>query len=95
MTNQEKHKKKMQNYKEKVDAKIAAAQEERGIVIVITGNGKGKTTAAMGNVARALGHGFKAGIAQFIKGEWDSGEVNFIRQHSDVEYHSMNTECQR
>ena len=91
MSNQNKHKEKMQRYKEKVDNKIAQAQEERGIFIVITGKGKGKTTSAMGNVIRALGHGYKAGIAQFIKGQWDSGEVNFIREHVDIEYHAMKT----
>jgi cob(I)alamin adenosyltransferase len=95
MDQQIKHKKKMQNYKEKVDAKVAAAQEERGLIMVITGNGKGKTTAALGNAVRALGHGFNVGVAQFIKGEWESGEINFMRQHANsnhqFEYHSMNT----
>ena len=59
-----------QRHKEKVDASIARAQEERGILIVFTGNGKGKTTAAFGTVTRAVGHQKKAGVIQFIKGAW-------------------------
>lgn len=78
---QARHKKKMENYKAKVDAKIAAANEERGIVIVITGNGKGKTTAGFGNVLRCIGHGYQAGVVQFIKGNWDAGETGYLRDN--------------
>ena len=78
---QERHKKKAQKQKEKVDASIAKATEERGIVIVITGNGKGKSTSGFGTVARAVGHGYKAAVVQFIKGQWDCGERNLLEQN--------------
>ncbi|MBD2781515.1 cob(I)yrinic acid a,c-diamide adenosyltransferase [Xenorhabdus sp. 42] len=84
------HQKRQQRLKEKVDARIEAAQQERGIVIVFTGNGKGKTTAAFGTVTRAIGHGQRAGVIQFIKGTWESGERNLLAQHG-VEFHVMGT----
>jgi len=74
----ERHKKKAKKQKEKVDASIAKATIERGIVIVITGNGKGKSTSGFGTVARCVGHGYKAAVAQFIKGQWDCGERNLL-----------------
>jgi cob(I)alamin adenosyltransferase len=58
----------MRRKKEVVDAKIAAAQTDRGVLLVLTGNGKGKSSSAFGMVARALGHGMNVGVAQFIKG---------------------------
>ncbi|WNJ95731.1 cob(I)yrinic acid a,c-diamide adenosyltransferase [Vibrio ruber] len=79
-----------QRIKEKVDAKIASATEERGIVIVITGNGKGKSTSGFGTVARAVGHGLKCGVAQFIKGTWDNGERNLLEKLG-VTFHVMAT----
>lgn len=78
---QAKHKAKMQKQKEKVDASIAAADEERGVAILLTGNGKGKTSSAFGMVMRALGYGHKVGVVQFIKGAQDCGEGDFLRQH--------------
>ena len=60
--------------KEKVAADVARAKEERGIVLLITGNGKGKSTAGFGVVSRSVGHGYKAAVAQFIKGKWACGE---------------------
>ncbi|OKP03272.1 cob(I)yrinic acid a,c-diamide adenosyltransferase [Xenorhabdus eapokensis] len=84
------YQKRQQRLKEKVDARIEAAQQERGIVIVFTGNGKGKTTAAFGTVIRAIGHGQRAGVIQFIKGTWESGERNLLIQQG-VEFHVMAT----
>ncbi|MBA5203733.1 cob(I)yrinic acid a,c-diamide adenosyltransferase [Pectobacterium aroidearum] len=86
----ERHQQRQQRLKEKVDARIAAANETRGILIVFTGNGKGKTTAAFGTVTRAIGHGLRAGVIQFIKGEWPNGERNLLQQH-DVEFQVMST----
>lgn len=79
-----------QRHKEHVDARIASAQEERGILIVFTGNGKGKTTAAFGTVTRAIGHQKKAGVIQFIKGTWPNGERNLL-EPLGVEFQVMAT----
>lgn len=86
----DKHQVRMQRLKEKVDEKISQADIERGIVIVITGNGKGKTTSGFGTVARAVGHGLIAAVVQFIKGSWDCGERNLLEQHG-VQFHIMAT----
>ncbi|WEF10063.1 cob(I)yrinic acid a,c-diamide adenosyltransferase [Pectobacterium actinidiae] len=86
----ERHQQRQQRLKEKVDARIVAANETRGILIVFTGNGKGKTTAAFGTVTRAIGHGLLAGVIQFIKGEWPNGEKNLLQQHG-VEFQVMAT----
>ncbi len=74
----QKHKIKSQKLKQKVDASIANATEERGMVLLITGNGKGKSTAGFGVVTRCVGHGYKAAVAQFIKGDWECGERNLL-----------------
>lgn len=87
---EERHRERQQRLKEKVDARIAQAQEERGILIVLTGNGKGKTTAAFGTAARAVGHGKKVGVIQFIKGDWPNGERNLLEPHG-VEFQVMAT----
>ncbi len=76
--------------KEKVDARIAAAQDERGILIIITGDGKGKSTSGFGTVTRAVGHGLHAGVVQFIKGTWECGE-RVLLQKAGVEFHIMAT----
>ena len=76
--NTDRHQQKMQKHKEKVDAAIARAQEERGVIIVLTGNGKGKSSSGFGTVIRTLGHGYKAGLVQFIKGTWDCGEAKIL-----------------
>ncbi|ELQ6061693.1 cob(I)yrinic acid a,c-diamide adenosyltransferase [Cronobacter sakazakii] len=86
----ERYQRRQQRVKEKVAARVAAAQDERGIVIVFTGNGKGKTTAAFGTVTRAVGHGKKAAVIQFIKGEWPNGERNLLEPHG-VEFQVMAT----
>ena len=86
----DRHQQRQQKLKEQVDARIKAAQETRGLLIVFTGNGKGKTTAAFGTVTRAVGHGLRAGVIQFIKGEWPSGERNLLEPHG-VEFQVMAT----
>jgi len=83
------HTERMQRKKAVVDEKIAAAQIERGVLLVNTGNGKGKSSAAFGLVARALGHGMKVGVVQFIKGRSDTGEEAFFRCQPDVSWHVM------
>jgi cob(I)alamin adenosyltransferase len=77
------HAARMARKKAVIDAAIAAATDERGLLIVITGNGKGKSTAAFGTVARALGHGMKVGVVQFIKSRTDTGEETFLGQHAE------------
>lgn len=77
----ERHKSKAKKHKEKVDAKVAKAEKEQSIVLLITGNGKGKSTAGFGCVTRCVGHGYKAAVAQFIKGRWACGERNLLEKH--------------
>ncbi|EOW9662055.1 cob(I)yrinic acid a,c-diamide adenosyltransferase [Vibrio parahaemolyticus] len=84
------HKARQQKVKEQVDAKIAAAQEEKGLLLIITGNGKGKSTSGFGTIARAVGHGLKCSVAQFIKGAWDNGERNLLEKLG-VEFQVMAT----
>jgi len=84
----ERHKARQQKLKQGVDAKIAAAQDEKGILLVLTGNGKGKSTAGFGSVARAVGHGHKAAVVQFIKGSWACGERNLL-EGAGVPFHVM------
>jgi cob(I)alamin adenosyltransferase len=87
-----KHKAAMEKQKVSVDASIAAADTERGVGILLTGNGKGKTSSAFGMVMRALGYGHKVGVVQFIKGEQLSGEELYLRDHCpQVEFHQMGT----
>jgi cob(I)alamin adenosyltransferase len=81
------HEERMQKKKAVIDEKIASAQEERGVLLVNTGNGKGKSSAAFGVVARALGHGLKVGVVQFVKGRSDTGEEAFFRKLPDVVWH--------
>ncbi|QEN08298.1 cob(I)yrinic acid a,c-diamide adenosyltransferase [Oceanispirochaeta crateris] len=66
------------------------SKKSRGLVLVITGNGKGKSTAGFGVVSRSVGHGYKAAVAQFIKGKWDCGERNLLVHH-DVPFSVMAT----
>ncbi len=85
----ERHRLRMQRKKACVDAKIASATAERGVLVVNTGNGKGKSSSAFGMVARALGHGMRVGIVQFIKGSFSTGEEAFFRRFPEVAYHVM------
>jgi len=83
------HQQQMARKKAVVDAGIARANEQRGIVLVNTGNGKGKSSSAFGMVARALGHGMRVGVVQFIKGSLSTGEETFFRRFPEVSYHVM------
>lgn len=85
---EQRHHDRMQRKKDVIDSKIAAAQEERGILLVNTGNGKGKSSAAFGVVARALGHGHRVAVVQFVKGRSDTGEEGFFRRFPEqVRWH--------
>ena len=77
------HAEKMRKKKAARDKILATKTEERGLVIVHTGKGKGKSTAAFGMVFRALGHGFKVGIVQFVKGKWGTGERDVLEKFGD------------
>ncbi|MDZ7923187.1 MAG: cob(I)yrinic acid a,c-diamide adenosyltransferase [Marinagarivorans sp.] len=87
-----KHKAAMQKQKAKVDANIAAANTERGVAILLTGNGKGKSSSAFGMVLRALGYGQKVAVIQFIKGVQLSGEEIYLKDHCpQVAFYQMGT----
>ena len=83
------HLARMQSKKAVVDEKIAQASTARGVLLVNTGNGKGKSSAGFGVVARALGHGLRVGVVQFIKGRSDTGEEAFFRRVPEVTWHVM------
>jgi cob(I)alamin adenosyltransferase len=88
----ERHNKAMAKQKASVDASINAANTERGVGILLTGNGKGKSSSAFGMVMRALGYGYKVGVVQFIKGQQLSGEEIYLREHCpQVEFYQMGT----
>jgi len=82
-TKDARHAARMARKKALIDAAIAAATDEHGLLLVITGNGKGKSTSAFGMVARALGHGMKVGVVQFIKSRTDTGEEAFLGKHAE------------
>ncbi len=85
----ERHRQRMQRKKEVVDEAIANAVQEQGLLLVLTGNGKGKSSSAFGMIARALGHGMTVGVAQFIKGRSDTGEEAFFRNQDGVTWHVL------
>lgn len=83
MTDQAQHKAKMQRLKASVDRRIWEAQQEKGLLIVYSGAGKGKTTAALGMALRCIGHGMKVAVVQFIKGAMDTAEARVLKSFSD------------
>lgn len=84
------HKAKMAKRKAVQDAEVAAKTVEKGLLIVNSGPGKGKSTAAFGLVLRALGHGWRVGVVQFIKGAWETGERKALETFGDqIAWHSM------
>ena len=85
------HKRAMQRKKAHVDERIAAATEDRGLLLVLTGNGKGKSSSAFGMLARSVGHGLRCAVVQFIKGTWECGEQLLFEGNPLVEFHVMGT----
>ncbi len=86
----ERHKSKMAKRKAVQDAEVASKQIEKGVLLVHTGPGKGKSTAAFGLVLRALGHGWRVGVVQFIKGAWHTGEKDALARFGDqISWHTM------
>lgn len=85
----ERYRTRMQRKKEVIDEAIARADREQGLLLILTGNGKGKSSSAFGMMARALGHGMRVGVAQFIKGRSDTGEEAFFRKHDHVVWHVL------
>lgn len=75
---EDRHQQRQQKLKSQVDARIAAAEQDKGLLLVLTGNGKGKSSSGFGMVLRTVGHGKKAAVVQFIKGSWASGERNLL-----------------
>lgn len=85
----QRHRIRMQRKKEVIDAAISRADREQGLLLVHTGNGKGKSSSAFGMIGRALGHGMRVGVAQFIKGRSDTGEEAFFRKQDNVVWHVL------
>ena len=86
----ERHKSKMAKRKAVQDAEVASKKIEKGVLLVHTGPGKGKSTAAFGLALRALGHGWRIGVVQFIKGAWQTGERDALMRFGDqVSWHTM------
>jgi len=85
----ERHARRMEAKQRIMQERIARAQKEQGVLLVLTGPGKGKSSSGFGMVARALGHGMKVGIVQFIKGAFSTGEEAFFRDLPNVDYHVM------
>ncbi len=85
------HKQKMQRRQQVQHDRLAGMRDHKGLIIVNTGQGKGKSTAGFGIIFRSLGHGLKVGVVQFIKGGWDPGEAKLLRSLSSdlVEFHAM------
>jgi len=87
--NSEKYQQRMSKMKQQIDKKIANADKEQGVSVLLTGNGKGKSSSGFGMLARSLGYGHNCAVVQFIKGEWECGEELFFSQLPLVSYHAM------
>ena len=95
MRNQEerdkRHKNAMKRKKAHVDKRIAEATVEKNLLVVLTGNGKGKSSSAFGMLARSVGHGMRCAVVQFIKGQWKCGEQENFADEPLVDFYVMNT----
>ena len=78
------YKKRMQRKKEYIDSRIDEANIDKGVIVLLTGNGKGKSSSAMGMICRALGYDMKVGLVRFLKGEQQTGEDLFLDNHPNV-----------
>ena len=85
----QRHNKRMEKKKAVIDKSIAKADKEKGLLLILTGNGKGKSSSAFGMIARALGHGMKVGVVQFIKGRTDTGEEAYFSKDPNVDWQVM------
>ncbi len=85
----QRHNKRMERKKAVIDKNIEDADKEKGLLLVLTGNGKGKSSSAFGMVARALGHGMKVGVCQFIKSRTDTGEEAFFSAQQNCDWHVL------
>jgi len=85
----ERHAARMAKKKRAMEERMARATEDKGVLVVLTGSGKGKSSSGFGMAARALGHGMQVGIVQFIKGAFATGEERFFREQPNVTYHVM------
>jgi len=85
----QRHEKRMQRKKAVIDAHIDSASATKGLIVINTGNGKGKSSSAFGMMARALGHGMRVAVVQFIKAPDSTGEERFFRNQKNVDYHVM------
>jgi len=90
MSEDERYRERAQRKKELVNRRIARATIERGVLVVNTGNGKGKSSSGFGMLARSLGHGLRCGVVQFIKGSFSTGEEAFFRRfEGELDYRVM------
>ena len=85
------YKKCMQRKKAYIDSRIEEANIDKGIIVLLTGNGKGKSSSSLGMVCRALGYDMKVGIAKFLKGMQDTGEDAFLAKQPNVQTAFMKT----
>jgi len=85
----DKHEQRMISRKKIMDAKIAKSTQERGVLILLKGTGKGKSSSAFGTMARSAGHGKRCAVIQFSKGRMETGEYKFFRDHELIDWHVM------
>ena len=89
MTDPDKHKSRMAKKKANIDARMASAREDRGVLILLKGSGKGKSSSAFGTMARSAGHGQRCAVIPFIKGRMQTGEYKFFKDHPLIDWHIM------